>query len=109
MQRFKVHSHSQAVSPTHRSLQPVASSGVQTLLCTNREPNLSLVENPFSWVLFLMCLVVDCSEKSVKSGYFGVIIYNWWRKVQKIGIFANQNAHFTKNSYEDPEYSGFSP
>ena len=53
-----------------------------------------------------MCLVVDCSEKSVKSDYFGVIIYNWWRKVRKIGIFANQNAYFTKNLYEDPEYSG---
>ena len=25
----------------------------------------------------------------------GVIICNWWRKVQKIGIFANQNAYFT--------------
>ena len=34
-----------------------------------------------------MCLVVDCSEKSVKSDYFGVIFYNWWRKVRKIGIF----------------------
>ena len=32
-----------------------------------------------------MCLVVDCSEKSVKSHYFGVIIYNWWRKIRKIG------------------------
>ena len=56
-----------------------------------------------------MCLVVDCSEKSVKSDYFGVIIYNWWRKVQKIGIFAVQNAYFTKNLHEDPKYSGYSP
>ena len=54
-----------------------------------------------------MCLVVDYSEKSVKSDYFGVIIYNWWRKVQKIGIFAIQNAYFTESSYEHPEYSGF--
>ena len=30
MQRFQVHSHSQALTPTHRSLQPVASIGVQT-------------------------------------------------------------------------------
>ena len=57
----------------------------------------------------MMCLVVDCSEKSVKSGYFGVIIYNWWRKVRKIGIFTYQNAHFTKNLHEDPKYLGFSP
>ena len=56
-----------------------------------------------------MCLVVDYSEKSVKSDYLGVIICNWWRKVQKIGIFANQNAYFTRNSYEYPKYSGFSP
>ena len=55
-----------------------------------------------------MCLVVDYSEKSVKSDYFGVIIYNWWRKVRKIGIFAIQNAYFTESSYEHPEYSGFS-
>ena len=56
MQRFKVHSHSQAVSPTHRSLQPVASSSVQTLHITSEEYQpitsgelyLSLVENqPF--------------------------------------------------------------
>ena len=32
-----------------------------------------------------MCLVVDCSKKSVKSDYFGVIVYNWWRKVRKSG------------------------
>ena len=32
-----------------------------------------------------MCLVVDYSEKSVKSDYFGVIMYNWWRKVRKSG------------------------
>ena len=37
-----------------------------------------------------MCLIVYYSKKSVKSGYFGVIIYNWWRKARKIGIFANQ-------------------
>ena len=43
-----------------------------------------------------MCFVVDCSEKSVKSDYFGVIICNLWRKVRKIGIFTNQNAYFTK-------------
>ena len=43
MQRFKVHSHSQAVSPTHRSLQPVASSSVQTLHITSEEPTPSLV------------------------------------------------------------------
>ena len=30
MQRFQVHSHSQVLTPTHRSLQPVASIGVQT-------------------------------------------------------------------------------
>ena len=54
-----------------------------------------------------MCLVVDYSEKSVKSDYFGVIIYNWWRKVRKIGIFADQNTYFTRNLHEDPEYSGF--
>ena len=56
-----------------------------------------------------MCLVVDYSEKLVKSDYLGVIICNWWRKVRKIGIFANQNAYYTGNSYEDPKYSGFSP
>ena len=56
-----------------------------------------------------MCLVVDCPEKSVKSDYFGVIIYNWWRKVRKIGIFADQNVYFPKNLHEDPEYSGFLP
>ena len=54
-----------------------------------------------------MCLVVNCSKQSVKSDYFWVIIYNWWRKVQKIGIFANQNAYFTKNLHKDPEYSVF--
>ena len=67
------------------------------------KPNFSLVENPFSYVLFLMCLVVDCSEKLVKSGYLGVIICNWWRKVGKIGIFANQNVYYTRNPYEHPE------
>ena len=56
-----------------------------------------------------MCLVVDYSEKSVKSDYLGVIICNWWRRVQKIRIFAAQNAKYTENSYEDPEKSGFSP
>ena len=54
-----------------------------------------------------MCLVVNYSEKSVKSDYFGVIIYNWWRKVRKIGIFAIQNAYFAESSYEQPEYSDF--
>ena len=37
------------------------------------------------------------------------IICNWWRKVRKIRIFANQNAYYTGNSYEDPKNSGFSP
>ena len=55
-----------------------------------------------------MCLVVDYSEKLVKSDYFGVIIYNWWRKVRKIGIFSIKNAYFTESSYEHPKYSGFS-
>ena len=59
-----------------------------------------------------MCLVVDYSEKSVKSDYFGVIIYNWWRKVQKIGIFAIQNAYFAESGvYLQAEYtknSGYS-
>ena len=50
-----------------------------------------------------MCLVVEYSEKLVKSDYLGVIICIWWRKVQKIGIFANQNAKYTTNSYEDPK------
>ena len=50
-----------------------------------------------------MCLVVDYSKKLVKSDYFGVIICNWWRKVQKIGIFTKQNASYTRKSYEDPE------
>ena len=54
-----------------------------------------------------MCLVVDYSEKSVKSDYFGAIICNWWRKVRKIGIFAKQNAYFTESSYKYPEYSDF--
>ena len=49
-----------------------------------------------------MCLVVDYSEKSVKSDYFGVIVYNWWRKVRKIRIFTDQNAYFTKNLHEGP-------
>ena len=38
-----------------------------------------------------MCLVVQYSEKSVKSvksDYLGVIICIWWRKVRKIRIFA---------------------
>ena len=49
MQRFKVHSHSQAVSPTHRSLQPVASSSVQTPLFTseNTKPITSEEFKPF--------------------------------------------------------------
>ena len=55
-----------------------------------------------------MCLVVDYSEKSVKSDYLGVIICIWWRRVQKIGIFAGQNAKHTVKSHEDPENSGFS-
>ena len=54
-----------------------------------------------------MCLVVDYSKKSVKSDYFGVIIYNWWRKVQKIGIFAIQNAYFAESSYEHPNIRDF--
>ena len=48
----------------------------------------------------MMCFVVNCSEKSVKSGYFGVIICNWWRKVQKIGIFANQIYMKTLNTWD---------
>ena len=56
-----------------------------------------------------MCLVVNYSEKSVKSDYLGVIICIWWRRVQKIGIFAAQNAKHTANSYEDPKKLGFSP
>ena len=56
-----------------------------------------------------MCLVVDYSEKSVKSGYLGVIICIWWRKVQRIGIFTAQNAKHTANLYEDPEKSGSYP
>ena len=44
MQRFKVHSHSQAVSPTHRSLQPVASSSVQFYpSLVQKTPYLSIV------------------------------------------------------------------
>ena len=54
-----------------------------------------------------MCLVVDYSEKLVKSDYFGVIIYNWWRKARKIGIFAIQNAYFTESSYEQPNIRDF--
>ena len=34
-----------------------------------------------------MWIVVKDSEKSIKSDYFGVIIYIWWRSFQKIGIF----------------------
>ena len=56
-----------------------------------------------------MCLVVDYSEKSVKSDYLGVIICNWWRKVRKIGIFAAQNAKYTANLSEDPKKLGSSP
>ena len=56
-----------------------------------------------------MCLVVEYSEKLVKSDYLGVIICIWWRKVQKIGIFAAQNAKHIANSSEDPEKSGSSP
>ena len=55
MQRFKVHSHSQAVSPTHRSLQPVASSTIQpniglepSNLPLVEQSNISLVNLPFS-------------------------------------------------------------
>ena len=50
-----------------------------------------------------MCLVVEYSKKLVKSDYLGVVICNWWRRVQKIGIFADQNAKYTENSYEDPK------
>ena len=84
MQRFQVHSHSQALTPTYRSLQSVASISVQHYL--------SLVDNQiyFSLVLFLMCLIVNYSKKLVKSDYLGVIICDWWRKIRKIGIFANQ-------------------
>ena len=56
-----------------------------------------------------MCLVVEYSEKLVKSDYLGVIICNWWRRVQKIGIFTAQNTKYTKNSYEDSKKSGFWP
>ena len=55
-----------------------------------------------------MWIVVDYSKKLVKSDYFGVIICIWWRRFQKIGIFPKQNAKYTVNWYEDPEYSGFS-
>ena len=54
-----------------------------------------------------MCLVVDYSEKSVKSDYFGVIIYNWWRKVRKIGIFAKQNAYLLKIHTNNPNIWDF--
>ena len=43
MQRFQVHSHSQALTPTHRSLQPVASIGVQPF--TSDSPDLFLVNH----------------------------------------------------------------
>ena len=56
-----------------------------------------------------MCLVVEYSEKLVKSDYLGVIICIWWRKVQKIRIFAAQNAKHTAKLYEDPKKSGSSP
>ena len=49
-----------------------------------------------------MCLVVDYSEKLGKSDYLGVIICIWWRRVQKIGIFAAQNAKHTANPHKDP-------
>ena len=55
-----------------------------------------------------MCLVVDYSEKLVKSEYLGVIICIWWRRVQKIGIFATQNAKHAAKSHEDPKNLGFS-
>ena len=48
MQRFQVHSHSQALTPAYRSLQLVASIIVQPQLIIGVELNLSLVENPFS-------------------------------------------------------------
>ena len=54
-----------------------------------------------------MCLVVNYSEKLVKSDYFGVIIYNWWRKVQKIGIFAIQNAILLKVHTNNPNIRDF--
>ena len=107
MQRFKVHSHSQAVFPYSQE----STSGSLQYHITH----LSLVILPFIGGESILIgsifdvLVVDCSEKLVKSDYFGVIIYNWWRKVQKIGIFADQNTYFTKNLHEDPEYSGFLP
>ena len=47
MQRFEVHSHSQAASPIHRSLQPVASSGIHTISIVNHQ-NLSLVMHLFN-------------------------------------------------------------
>ena len=38
MQRFQVHSHSQALTPTHRSLQLIASFSVQQNLSTSGQP-----------------------------------------------------------------------
>ena len=50
-----------------------------------------------------MCLVVDYSENLVKSDYLGVIICNWWRKVQKIGIFGNQNTNTLQIHMKTPK------
>ena len=49
---------------------------------------------------------LDLCHKIGLSDYLGVIICNWWRKVQKIRIFANQNAKYTANSYEDSKKLG---
>ena len=49
MQRFQVPSHSQALTPTHRSLQPVASIAVQSPhqdRISGEQPHLSKVDKP---------------------------------------------------------------
>ena len=122
MQRFKVHSHSQAVFPY--SQESTSSSLQYHTSITSVEPYLSTgINQPIIGIVHLLFIggesiligsifdVVSCRllRKLVKFDYFGAIFYNWWRKVRKIGIFANQNAYFTKYLHEDPEYSGFSP
>ena len=117
MQRFKVHSHSQAVFPYSQE------STIGSLQYHTTQPNIGKKNYTCLWCGIIPFIggesvligsifdVFSCQllQKSVKSDYFGVIFYNLWRKVRKIEIFTNQNADFTTNLHEDPEYSGFLP
>ena len=63
------------------------------------------MENPSHSSIFD---VFNCRlpQKIGKICIFGVISITGGESL-KFGIFANQNAYFTKNLYEDPEYLDF--